>query len=164
MIHTIPPSLKDHIDFVSGISELPHPNKVRVTKSGGSRLGIRPSSIISSYNLSDYSATNSKNSQAVAGFLGQFYSPDDLEDFQKAYKVPVKPITKVVGKNNAERPGIEADLDVEYISAIGRNVDTWFISTSTCSNGSQEDFLSWITLQVNTTDSPWVHSISYGDE
>ena len=43
-------------------------------------------------------------------------------------------------------------------------MDTWFISTSTYSNGNQEDFLSWITLQVNTTDSPWVHSISYGDE
>ena len=49
-------------------------------------------------------------------------------------------------------------------SVVGRNVDTWFISTSTYSNGAQEDFLSWITLQVNTTDSPWVHSISYGDE
>jgi len=47
---------------------------------------------------------------------------------------------------------------------LGRNVDTWFISTSTYSNDHQEDFLSWITLQVNTTDSPWVHSISYGDE
>ena len=162
--YTIPHSLKDHVDFVSGISEFPRPNKVRVTESGGSQLGIKPSSIISSYNLSDYSATNSQNSQAVAGFLGQFFSPDDLEDFQKAYKALVKPITKVVGKNNAELPGVEADLDVEYISAIGRNVDTWFISTSTRSNGAQEDFLSWITLQVNTTDSPLVHSISYGDE
>ena len=50
------------------------------------------------------------------------------------------------------------------IFCIGRNVDTWFISTSTYSNNEQEDFLSWVTLQVNTTDSPWVHSISYEDE
>ena len=42
-------------------------------------------------------------------------------------------------------------------------MNTWFISTSTYSNGDQEDFLSWITLQVNTTDSPWIHSVSYGD-
>ena len=89
--YAIPHSLKDHVDFVSGISEFPRPNKVRVTESGGSQLGIKPSSIISSYNLSDYSATNSQNSQAVAGFLGQFFSPDDLEDFQKAYKALVKP-------------------------------------------------------------------------
>ena len=162
--YTVPPSLNDHVDFVSGINEFPRPNKVKVTKSDKSQLGIKPSSIISSYNLSDYSATNSQNSQAIAGFLGQFFSPDDLGDFQKAYKTLVKPIAKVVGKNDAEKPGMEADLDVEYISAIGRNVDTWFISTSTYSNGGQEDFLSWITLQVNTTDSPLVHSISYGDE
>ena len=162
--YTIPSSLIDHVDFVSGINEFPHPNKAKVTKSSNSQLGIKPSSIESAYNLSDYSATNSNNTQAIAGFLGQYFSPDDLEDFQKAYKIPVKPIVKVVGKNDAEKPGLEADLDVEYISAIGRNVDTWFISTSTRSNGAQEDFLSWITLQVNTTDSPWVHSISYGDE
>ena len=162
--YTIPHSLKDHVDFVSGISEFPRPNKVKVTKSDGSQLGITPSSINSAYNLSDYSATNSDNSQAIAGFLRQYFSPDDLEDFQRAYKVPRKPIAKIVGKNDAEKPGLEADLDVEYISAVGRNVDTWFISTSTYSNGNQEDFLSWITLQVNTTDSPWVHSISYGDE
>ena len=161
--YTIPLCLQDHVDFVSGINEFPRPNKVKVTKSSGSQLGVTPSSIILAYNISDHSASNSNNSQAVAAFIGQYFSPDDLEDFQKAYKVPIKPIAKVVGKNNAEKPGMEADLDVEYISAVGRNVDTWFIST-TQPNGAQEDFLSWITSQVNTTDSPWVHSVSYGDE
>ena len=162
--YTIPPSLIDHVDFVSGINEFPHPTKVKVTKSSSSQLEIKPSLINSAYNLSHYSATNSNNTQAVAGFVGQYFSPDNLEDFQKAYKVPIKPIVMVVGKNDAEKPGMEADLDVEYISAVGRNVDTWFISTSEHANGVQEDFLSWITQQVNTTDSPWVHSISYAVE
>ena len=40
---------------------------------------------------------------------------------------------------------------------------TWFISINTYSNGKQEDFISWLTLLSNTTDSPWVHSVSYGD-
>ena len=158
--HTIPPGLKNHVDFVSGISEFPCPNKVNITKyksSDGSQLTINPSSIISAYNLSDYSSTNRNNSQAVAGFVGQYFSPNDLEDFQKAYKVPVKPVAKIVGKNNPKKPGFEADLDIEYISGIGRNVDTWFISTP-----NDENILSWIILQVNTTDSPWVHSVSYG--
>ena len=30
-------------------------------------------------------------------------------------------------------------------------------------NHGQEDFLTWIVGQTNTTDSPWVHSVSYGD-
>ena len=122
--YTIPPSLIEHVDFVSGISEFPRPNKVKVTKSGGSKRGVgdvNPKFLNSEYNLSDYSATNAQNSQAVAGFLKQYFSPSDLEDFQKAYGVPVKAITKVVGENIAERQGVEADLDVQYISGIGKN-------------------------------------------
>ena len=118
--YTIPPSLIHHVDFVSGINEFPHPNKVKVTKSSNSQLGINPKFINSEYNLSDYSSTNMNNSQAVAGFLKQYFSPTDLEDFQKAYKLPIKPITKIVGENKAERQGIEANLDVQYISGIGK--------------------------------------------
>jgi len=120
--YTIPASLKDHLDFVSGISGFPRPNKVKVTKSAGPQLGIVPKYIDSQYNLSDYSATNTQNSQAVAGFLKQYFSPTDLEDFQKANKLPIKPIIKVVGENKPERQGIEANLDVEYISAIGKSM------------------------------------------
>ena len=121
--YTIPPSLKDHVDFMSGIGEFPRPNKIKVTKSDGLKQGVgdvNPKFLNSEYNLSDYSATNTQNSQAVAGFLKQYFSPNDLEDFQKAYGVPVKPITKVVGENIAERQGIEANLDVQYISGVGK--------------------------------------------
>ena len=52
----------------------------------------------------------------------------------------------------------------EYsLLAVGKKVRTWFISVSTYSNGKQEDFLSWLTFLANTSDSPWVHSVSYGD-
>ena len=120
--YTIPHSLKDHVDFVSGISEFPRPNKVTITKSSNPQLGIGPKFIDAEYNLSDYSSTNTHNSQAVAGFLKQYFSPTDLEDFQKAYMLPIKPITKIVGENKAERQGIEANLDVQYISGIGKDL------------------------------------------
>ena len=111
----------------------------------------------------DYSATSPKSSQAIASFLKQYYSPKDLSHFQDKYDLPDKPITKVVGDNDASRPGVEADLDVEYIAATGRNVDTWFVYTDETANGGQEDFVTWVVGQLNTTDSPWVHSVSYGD-
>ena len=44
-----------------------------------------------------------------------------------------------------------------------RDVTTWFISISRTANKGQEDFLYWIMQQVNDTESPWVHSVSYGD-
>lgn len=159
-------SLAEHLDFVSGVSAFPeYCNKpVRhLDPVNSQQLGITPTTIATDYNTSNYVSTNKTNSQAVASFLKQYYDPTDLAAFQKRYDLPNKPIAKVVGKNVPDDPGAEANLDVQYISATGRGVDTWFISTSTYSNGRQEDFLSWIILQVNTTTSPWVHSASYGD-
>ncbi len=166
--YSLPLGLKQHIDFVSGIVLFPaYPKKPTEKKpviKNGQLLGVTPDSIAEEYNTSKYESTNKNNSQAVAAFLKQYYDPTDLEKFQKKYDLPSKPITKVVGNNEPDDPGAEANLDVQYIGATGRNVDTWFISISTYSNGRQEDFLSWIVGQVNTTDSPWVHSASYGDE
>lgn len=115
------------------------------------------------YNTSKYVSTNAGNSQSVAAFLKQYYDPTDLTKFQKRYDIKDNPIVKVVGKNVPDDPGAEANLDVQYISATGRGVSTWFVSISTYSNGKQEDFFSWIVSQVNATNSPWVHSASYGD-
>ena len=160
----LPKSLIGHVDFVSGVSSFPkpvsHPIKRKPIAIPG---GTTPITIAKDYNTSGYESTNPGNSQAIAAFLKQYYDPNDLIEFQKHYQLPVKQITKVVGKNVPDDPGAEANLDVQYISATGRGVSTWFVSISTYSNGKQEDFLSWLVGQVNTTDSPWVHSASYGD-
>ena len=164
--YTIPPTLKKHVDFVSGLVLFPayptKPVEKKLLKKTLS-LGVTPDTLANSYNTSKYMATNPSNSQAVAAFLKQYYDPTDLKKFQERFNLPMKPIAKVVGKNVDDDPGAEANLDVQYIGATGRNVPTWFVSISTYSNGRQEDFLSWIVGQVNTTDSPWVHSASYGD-
>ena len=118
--YTIPASIKDHVDFVSGISEFPRPNKVKTHKSVNPQLNVNPKFINSEYNVSGYSANNTKNSQAVAGFIKQYFSPKDLEDFQKANSIPLKPIVKIVGENNDKDPGTEADVDVQYLCSIGK--------------------------------------------
>eukprot|EP01136_Pigoraptor_vietnamica_P018708 Opistho-1_new@5511 len=69
----------------------------------------------------------------------------------------------VVGPNDPNNAGVEAQLDVEYIQATGRNVTTWFISEAGLANDGQEDFLHWASTVFNTSTSPWVHSVSYGD-
>ena len=161
--YELPPSLIGHLDFIFGINEFPPTNYNRNFPKMSSELGVTPDYLAQQYNTSGYVSQNAQNSQGIAGFLKQYFSPDDLEAFQKKYNLTVKPIVKVVGKNDANDGGIEAELDVEYISATGRNVDTWFVSISTYSNHNQEDFLSWIMGLVNTTNAPWVHSASYGD-
>ena len=162
--YTLPESLRGHVDFVFGIKEFPQTPRVLAKKGvKEDNLGVDPQSIAKDYNTSGYVSTNPGNSQAVAGFLQQYFNPKDLEKFQSKYNLPVRPITKIVGENKPDDAGAEAELDVQYISATGRNVSTWFISISTYANHGQEDFLSWVVGQINTTDSPWVHSASYGD-
>ena len=163
--YKLPPSLEGHLDFVFGIDEFPTGNYNRnLPKKSTTPVGtlITPDYLSQQYNTSGYVSRDSQNSQAIAGFLKQYFSPDDLASFQKKYNLPVKPIVKVVGINDPRDAGIEAELDVQYISAMGRNVDTWFVSISTYTSDDQADFLSWIIGQVNTTNSPWVHSASYG--
>ena len=164
--HVVPTNLVPHLDFVFGISEFPRPSRTflrHYLPRSDDLLGVTPQSLEESYNISGYTAKSPKNSQAIASFLKQYFNPKSLEEFQKKFDLPEKPIVKIVGENKPNDEGIEAILDVEYISAMGRDVDTWFVSTSKLANHGQEDFLSWIILQVNTTDSPWVHSASYGD-
>ena len=164
--YKLPTALEGHIDFVSGVSSFPklvsHPIK-RKPIVDIDLLGTTPETIAKDYNTSGYVSTSTDNSQAIAAFLKQYYDPNDLIQFQKHYKLPVKQIARVVGKNVPDDPGAEANLDVQYISATGRGVSTWFVSISTYSNGKQEDFLSWMVGQINDTSSPWVHSASYGD-
>ena len=163
--YAIPNELQDHVDFVSGIAEFPRPNLVFPRKSTAiDSVGVTPKSIETDYNISDYVSTEPNNSQAIASFLKQYFNPTDLETFQMEFDVPANPIAKIVGKNIYDMPGVEAELDVQYITATGRKVKTWFVSTSTYANKGQEDFLSWIIGQINDTTSPWVHSVSYGDD
>ena len=161
----IPADLQGHVDFIIGHNTFPHVPRVQPKVTGlkrdaaGKLLGVSPQSIDSAYNLNQYSATNGNSSQAIASFLKQYFKPSDLEQFQKEFSLPVKPIVKVEGLNMQALPGLEASLDVQYIAATGRNVDTWFVSISSEVNHGQEDFLLWVTQQLNDTSSPWVHSV-----
>ena len=168
---TIPDTLQEHLDYVTGISYNSLSSKfytVNLANSVDSRreiIGVTPDQIDSLYNIDGYVSKSEYNSQAVASFLGEYFNPDDLRRFQELFGIPPMPIAKVMGGNAPRSRGNtdEGNLDVQYITAVGRNVTTWVVYTPETANSGQEDFLVWITKQVNMTDSPFVHSISYGD-
>jgi tripeptidyl-peptidase-1 len=56
--------------------------------------------------------------KAVVSFLGQYYSPQDLQQFQKQYGTPVLPIERTFGPNDPANPGVEASLDVQYLTGV----------------------------------------------
>lgn len=71
----------------------------------------------------------SGNSQSVVEFGGQYYSPDDLAHFFGNMSLP-NTLASVVGNNNANQPGDEATLDIEWIMAVGSQIDTIFWSVN----------------------------------
>ncbi|EDQ87539.1 uncharacterized protein MONBRDRAFT_37973 [Monosiga brevicollis MX1] len=162
----VPDHLSPHVDFVLGHGLLPDLQRFEAKAYQpltAPEEVTTPQLIDKTYKLGNYTSSARTNSQAVASFLGQYFRKEDLESFQKKFNLPVKPIAKVVGVNVDFAPGMEANLDVEYIGATGRGVVTWFVSTAQRANHGQEDFLTWMSGQLNDTKSPWVHSVSYGD-
>jgi len=71
-------------------------------------------------------------------------------------------VAKVVGSNDASNPGVEATLDIEYITATAPGVPTWFYSTKGLHQG-QEPFVDWAQAMNNASLVPFVVSVSYGD-
>ena len=102
-----------------------------------------------------------------AAFLDQYYEQKDLDKFNKKY-MPSNSgqVIKVVG-DDGPRAGIEASLDIEYITAMGAGVasEFWTFAGAAPGNPENEPFLDWIALVGNTSDStvPKVFSTSYGE-
>ncbi|XP_053191661.1 tripeptidyl-peptidase 1 isoform X2 [Scomber japonicus] len=174
--YSVHDDIHQHLDFVGGLHRFPpkglDPNKASSNRKqkqskAGIHLGVTPAILRARYNLSASDVgTAGNNSQAVAQFLEQYYSPADLAEFMAMFGRSFKHLSevdRVVGSQGKGKAGIEASLDVEYIMSTGANISTW-VFTNPGRHESQEPFLQWMVLLSNMTDLPWVHTISYGDD
>lgn len=171
-LYSVPRKVAKHLDFVGGLLRFPALNYARPkAEQAGSdtdnvdiHIGVFPRVLRTQYNVSSTVGKHPNNSQAVAQFLGQYYNSHDLSEFFALFGqgfTHLADISKVVGPNSG-RSGIEASLDVQYIMSLGANITTWFWSTAG-KHESQEPFLEWILAVGNTSQVPYVFSISYGD-
>jgi len=132
-------------------------------------LGTTPSSLRKLYSVDNVEGTSTKNRQAVTAFLEQYYKPTDLAYFYRKYypKAKGRKVQKVIGPNK-RFAGIEASLDIEYITALGANVPTqfWSFKGRAPDNPENEPFLDFLYLVANTSDAdvPYVISTSYGED
>jgi hypothetical protein len=87
---------------------------------GPSGNGVTPTTLRKLYNATGaVAAPGTKNLQAVGSFLGQFYSPSDLSKFFTKYAKDAKVTTPTVhGPNQASNPGVEAELDIQYVYVV----------------------------------------------
>jgi tripeptidyl-peptidase-1 len=127
-----------------------------------------PDNLRSLYSVGSAQASgNTKNRQAATAFLEQYYKEKDLQSFYDKYYPTLSgtPMANVVGPNGA-KGGVEAALDVEYITVMGSGVPSefWSFSGRQPDNDENEPFLDWLYLLGNTTDAPYVFSTSYGED
>lgn len=114
-----------------------------------------------------------KSAISVAEFLGQYYNPQDLDNFFKMMGVrswDTGAKLRLVGRNEPIAGSVlggEAQLDIQYITAMAANVSTIFWSVPSVELSTrQEPFLDWLMQLADTDDEamPLVHSVSYGDD
>jgi len=174
--YSVPAYIAPFVDLVAGVIRFPNygngPLKATLETFGGADAGVptTPTMIRKLYNI-DIPKAPASNLQAVVSFLGQYYSPDDLQRFQKLFGTPVQPIAQTHGPNNATQPGVEASLDVQYLTGVtgagqgsfGENIPTWVYSTPGSRPYGNEPFLDWLLYLHAQNTIPHVFSISYQD-
>ena len=94
----------------------------------------------------------------------RYYTPSDLSLFQTNNNLTVTPIARQIGFNNASKPGVEAQLDTQYLTGVADNVRTEVWYTAGARPGGNEPFLNWLmNVTAATKPLPNVFSISYQD-
>merc|ERR1712000_192545 len=165
--YSVDESISKHIDFIAGLIRVPNVDQNRLEKRQNVPwLGVTPRMIRKRYNVSDVEPKSPKNRQAIAQFLGQHYSDVDLQEFfllQYQSLIGTTP-SKTIGPNGLV-PGVESDLDVQYILSVSSGVDTWVFSDEPALHNGQEPFLNWIQSVSKLSDDevPKTISVSYGD-
>ena len=157
------------VDFVQPTTTFPAVRgAARAKRVGASAGGVTPAAIRDAYGIPAADVNTVPGlQQMAAGFLGEFVALPDLRAFQSAFD-PAGTTTPfdIVGPNVATQPGVEAMLDVEYIIAMGQQVNTTFWYTDGTRPSDNEPFLDFLTNVSASFDDatlPRVLSISYGD-
>lgn len=176
------PKIPEHIhalaDFISPTTQqLPRNLPLRSARNpqmlGATAFTNTPKELRKLYNVGDVEASASGNKQAVTGFLEQHHSNTDLQEFFKMYypKASGRKISKDVGDGASEHHSggqVEAELDTQYIMAMGGNVETefWTFTGRAPDNPENEPFLKFMTTLSDTADAdvPLVVSVSYGED
>jgi tripeptidyl-peptidase-1 len=174
--YTVDDRIAPLIDFVSGVLHFPSldrfTQRVQAKQNPAQRskrqtVGWTPRSLRDLFNTdSAYPISGTNNTQAVASFLGQYYDEPDLQEFFGLfYQEGVGTTPSNVIGDQGLLPGVEANLDVQYIMATSGLVNTWVYSNQGLHDG-QEPFLKWLSILGNTSNAqiPKTISVSYGDD
>eukprot|EP01064_Diplonema_japonicum_P023503 TRINITY_DN3393_c0_g5_i1.p1 TRINITY_DN3393_c0_g5~~TRINITY_DN3393_c0_g5_i1.p1 ORF type:complete len:534 (+),score=156.77 TRINITY_DN3393_c0_g5_i1:49-1650(+) len=160
------PEVSAAVDIVAGLVHFPTPSTkgtgINSVDSGDENF---VQTLRETYNLAGVKPQAGKASVAFTQFLGQLYSPADLQTFLGHYAPDQKGQT-IVKKMGPATPGngIEAELDSQYLVAMGAGLPTWsWTNLAQNSVNNQEPWVEFFTNVSNSLDVPNLFSISYGE-
>eukprot|EP00931_Biecheleriopsis_adriatica_P049177 TRINITY_DN28438_c0_g1_i1.p1 TRINITY_DN28438_c0_g1~~TRINITY_DN28438_c0_g1_i1.p1 ORF type:complete len:771 (-),score=102.08 TRINITY_DN28438_c0_g1_i1:21-2333(-) len=111
---------------------------------------------------SEYRNLDMKNSQALASFFNISTSEADASLFHNIMGTRRQPNVTFVGHKSGA--GVEGNIDLQWIQAMGNNVPTTYWATPGGDPAhAHEPFLEWLVDLANTSQPPLVHSLSYGE-
>eukprot|EP01038_Epipyxis_sp_PR26KG_P009117 gene9117-12298_t len=165
--YTLPINVANVVDFVAPTINFPI-SSIKPVTFDAPLSSNTPDSLRTLYSVGTVQGSQNKNArQAVTAFLDQYYEENDLQTFYNTYYQTLSgvPIYNVIGPNG-KKGGVEAALDVEYMTTLGSGVPTefWSFAGSQPGNDQNEPFLDWLYLLGNTTNPPLVFSTSYGED
>ncbi|KAH9019170.1 subtilisin-like protein [Lactarius pseudohatsudake] len=141
---------------------------------------ITPAVLRSLYNSVTYQpAATEQNMIGVTGFHGEYVGDDDLENFMDHFRSDADdPTFLVIDINDSgydpDKPGDEADLDMQYTQGIAwptphvfysiGGVAEEFIPDSFTPENDNEPYLGWLEVMISLEDVPQTISTSYGGD
>ncbi len=167
----LPPALVDYVDITTPDDRLPSLrwlSSYKTVREGAGAGGVTPTTIRAAYSVPpEAMGTSGLARTLVSGFDGEFASQPDLDTFFALFAPPpfVDTQLNVVGPNDGKNPGVEAALDVQYVSALGNNISTTFWYSPGGYGPENEPFVAFLANVSALPDSTLPHtiSISYGD-
>ncbi|KAH8979044.1 subtilisin-like protein [Lactarius akahatsu] len=148
--------------------------KARSVLSSRDEDGITPSYLRWLYRTSGYAPkATDRNALGIAGYGGQFPSPEDLALFMNEFRTDGEDATFTVTQVNGGGydpgdPGIEANLDIQYAEAMAYPTRHIYYSTGGTpdSNSLTDDpYLCWLRYMIaqDDVDIPQTISTSYSE-
>jgi len=102
------------------------------------------------------------NSQALASFFNISASEEDGKRFHRSMGMRRQPAVTFQGQQGP--PGVEGNIDLQWIQAMGNNVPvTYWATAGGDPLSAHEPFLEWLCELANSSHPPLVHSLSYGE-
>jgi tripeptidyl-peptidase-1 len=161
--YCIPENLDKAVHMIDGLHFFLAP-RYPAAPTIGAAVSLEPDDLYKYYQVSEPTKAVRGSSQAPVQFGGNYFSQDDLQTFEKEYVKAIKgqEVNEVYG-TNGNKISVEANLDVQYIIAMGNHVNTSvYIQKCGITSNIETCFITYTEGVLAQNEPPLVQSISYG--